>query len=81
VTLDIVARRYGQRPSAMMRVSDEYAAYCFDEAIAMRGLDAELKAMNDEPTTNTARKAGGKQAMSFGAGRLGGSFRGTVGEF
>ena len=81
MTLDIVARRYGQRPSAMLKVSDEYAAYCFDEAIAMRGLDAELAAMNGEPTTKAGRQAGGRQAMTVGAGRLGGSFRGTVGQY
>ena len=81
MTLDIVARRYGQRPSAMMGVRDEYTAYCFDEAIAMRGLDAELKAMDSDKTPTPTVHKPERSTMAFGGGRLSGGFRGVVGQY
>jgi hypothetical protein len=42
--LDATAQRYGQRPSAMVGIEDPYEAYCFDAAIALRGIEFEAGA-------------------------------------
>lgn len=65
----------------MMGVRDEYAAYCFDEAIAMRGLDAELQAMDSDKAPVTQRTKPKQNTMRFGGGRLSGGFRGVVGQY
>lgn len=59
--LDVVARRYGTRPSALIDVDDPYLAYCLDEAAAIVGLRAETEALEGEGRegTRTNRPATG----------------------
>jgi hypothetical protein len=79
IGLDIIARRYGQRPSVVMGLNDPYLAYCFDEAIALRGLlferppDSEIQPMR--------RGAPQQQSLQLGPFTLMGKLGGRVGDY
>ena len=68
--MDLICRVYGQRPSIIAGIGDPYVAYCFDEAIALRGLLIR------------AKDGGGtvEQNLKFGPGGLTGGFSGVVGK-
>jgi hypothetical protein len=40
----MMARRYNQKPSQIVNITDSYAAYCFDEA----AFTLEMHALNDK---------------------------------
>ncbi len=65
--LDLMARRYSQRPSSLMRIRDPYAAYCFDEAIAFRAI--------------LEQKPGDGGSMMFSGGALSGKLSGVIGDY
>lgn len=67
-----MARRYAQRPSEIMRIEDPYLAYCFDEAIALRGIVSETASMG---------KNGSGGNLTFGPGGLTGGFSGVIGRY
>lgn len=41
VTLHLVAKSYGRRPSEMVGIADEWAAYQLDVAVLLASLDEE----------------------------------------
>lgn len=71
-TLDIVAQRYGQRPSALLGIADDYQALLWDEAAAIVGLHFEAEALREQgdggaaPTRERAslRSVGGQVALA-----------------
>ena len=70
-TLDIVASRYGQRPSALLGIDDPYQALLWDEACAIVGLKAETEALKERadgaPASRTdaaVQSVGGQMALS-----------------
>lgn len=48
-----MAKQYNQRPSALVGLSDPYAAYCFDEAVYIFGthVESELHAVSNKAKT------------------------------
>lgn len=42
--MDAVAKRYGQRPSQILGILDDWTAFCLDEVCALTGADEEAKA-------------------------------------
>jgi len=55
-----------------MRIEDPYLAYCFDEAIALRGIVSETASMG---------KNGSGGNLTFGPGGLTGGFSGVIGRY
>jgi len=53
-----------------MGIMDPYSAYCFDEAIALRGIVAE-----------TPKGERNKGNLTFGPGGLAGGFSGVIGRY
>ncbi len=71
--LDRMAQRYGQRPSTFIK--GEWWEYCFDEAVAMRAIMEENKAIKE------AREAAEKtNEMETGDAGLSTNIKGKVGQ-
>lgn len=66
--LDLMARRYGQRPSHLVKIRDPYVAYCFDEAIAFRAI------LEQKPRDN-------QNSLTLSGGVLSGDFSGVIGDY
>ena len=75
LVLDAVARRYGQRPSALVGLRDAYTAYCLDEAVMLRG------ATDQRTNPNPHAPRGRDQTMALGPLTLQGKLGGRVGDF
>jgi len=75
ILLDAMAQRYGQRPSQIIGLCDPWQAYCFDQAIALRGILHE----HQEPTTRHKTPAPSRATIS--GGRIMGKISGVVGEW
>ncbi len=70
----LMAKAYQTRPSKIMGISDDYAAYCFDEAALF--MLAEATGKDGELNWNKFRwrgdkKGGNEDFMQFVKGRLG----------
>lgn len=62
--LDQLARRYNRRPSELIGLTDEWIAFDFDAAIALRGAQDDAEEMKKAPKVPATPQRGG-------GGRLG----------
>jgi len=51
--LDLVARRYSQRPSDLIGITEPYTALALDEAVAIIAILAEAEQEKPSPTWDT----------------------------
>lgn len=86
-----MAQRYGKRPIEIVDPTgtfSDYAGYCFDEAIAMRAIleenraikDAEKKAREQNPDDDASHEKSGAAQMDVSTGKILGNISGKVGE-
>ena len=75
--MERMARQYGQRPSQLAGISDPYTAYCFDEALYVRGVLAEQAALKTVTPAQQAKAPAGGRIVG---GRITGKIGGRIGE-
>ena len=76
--------RYSQRPATLAGITDPYTAYCFDEAIFIRGALAERDAAAGVTTVTAHAAKPSPKAQPMTAqvvnGRLFGRISGVIGQ-